>query len=100
MKTPENRTLTLLIIGVLSVAYLMYWLLRMSSLPLIAEAVLVGGIIAAVAWESLCSGGNGGPAARGLGRHRGDSLRPDFLGLNIWAGWYTHFPALSATKSR
>ena len=30
------------------VAYLIYWVLRMSSLPLIADAVLAGGVIAAV----------------------------------------------------
>jgi len=95
MKTPENRTLTLLIIGVLSVAYLMYWLLRMSSLPLIAEAVLVGGIIAAVALGITLL--RRGTAARRLAASVVIGVilcGLIFLGLNIWAGWYTHLPGL------
>jgi hypothetical protein len=53
MKAPKTRTLTLLIAVVLSLAYLTYWLLRMSALPLAANILLAGGIIAAVALGAL-----------------------------------------------
>ena len=42
-------TLTLLIAILLPLAYLPYWLLRMTSLPLIVDIALAGGVIAALA---------------------------------------------------
>ncbi|MCK9307746.1 MAG: ABC transporter permease [Methanoculleus sp.] len=91
----NSRTLTLLIAVVLFVAYLIYWLLRMSSLPLVADAVLAGGVIAAVAlgiialWrgtaiQRLAASVVIGVVLCGL----------IFLGLNVWAGWYEHRPGL------
>ena len=89
MKTPETRTITLLIAILLPLAYLTYWFLRMSSLPLIADVVLAAGVIAAVALGIIA-------------RRRGAAVRwltasfvvglvlcgLIFLGMGIWAGWY------------
>jgi hypothetical protein len=95
MKTPETRTITLLIAILLPLAYLTYWFLRMSSLPLIADVVLAAGVIAAVALGIIA-------------RRRGAAVRwltasfvvglvlcgLIFLGMGIWAGWYEHRPGL------
>jgi hypothetical protein len=49
MKFPENRILTMLIAILLPAAGLTYWFLRMSTLSLAADILLVAGVIAAVA---------------------------------------------------
>ncbi|WP_332448924.1 hypothetical protein [Methanoculleus sp.] len=89
------RTRTLLIAILLPLAYLAYWLLRMSSFPLIADIVLAGGVIAALALgiallrrgtavQRLAASVIIGVVLCGL----------IFLGLNVWAGWYEHRPGL------
>ncbi|GLI47408.1 hypothetical protein [Methanoculleus bourgensis] len=95
MKTPKTRTLTLLIAVALSVAYLTYWLLRMSSLPLIADVALAAGVIAAMALGIIAL--RRGTAARRLAASVVIGVilcGLIFLGLNVWAGWYTHLPGL------
>ena len=91
----NSRTLTLLIAVVLFVAYLIYWVLRMSSLPLIADAVLAGGVIAAVALGIIALGR--GTAVQRLAASVVIGVilcGLIFLGLNVWAGWYEHRPGL------
>jgi hypothetical protein len=95
MKTPKTRTLTLLIAVVLPLAYLTYWLLRMSSLPLAAVIVLAAGVLAAVALGALAL--RRGAAARWLTASFIVGLvlcGLIFLGLSLWAGWYEHRPGL------
>jgi len=85
MKIPKTRTLTLLIAVVLPLAYLTYWLLRMSSLPLAANMTL--GALAlrrGAAARRLAASFIVGIVLCGL----------IFLGLSLWAGWYEHRPGL------
>lgn len=86
---------------VLPLAYLLYWLLRMSALSLAADLVLWGGVIAAIALAVLAfRQGRSAPriaASFIVGLVLCGAV---FLGISLWAAWPESYPgAISYTVS-
>lgn len=93
MKTSTLKIPSWLAAVVLPLAYLLYWLLRMSSLSLAADAVLLGGIIVTLVLAVLAfRQGRSAPRIAASFIVGLVLCGVVFLGIGLWAAWPESYP--------
>ncbi|MDD3622566.1 MAG: hypothetical protein PHQ81_09190 [Methanofollis sp.] len=95
MKISGKKISTLLIAIILPLAYLTYWLLRMSAVSPGAEIILSGGVIASIGLGIVALKKGEAPRGVSISFIIGAILCAlIFLGINLWAGWSETRPGL------